>query len=102
MSIAKIDLDVKLEPYLLLKYIATRKAIVETLGYTWEDFNVAETNKGYHIWIRIAEKLSDEELAELQFLLGDDQKRCKFNFLRLEGGAFRRFNALFSKKAKRR
>jgi hypothetical protein len=100
MSIAKIDVDVKMSYDLLEKFIKTRKAIIYTLGYTYVTHNITKTEKGYHIWFKIFENLTDKELCELQFLLGDDQTRCKFNFLRLEAGCFKQFNALFNRKFK--
>jgi len=100
MSIAKIDVDIKMDKALLEKFLHTRKAIIHTLGYTYITHNITKTEKGYHIWFKIAENLTDKELCELQFLLGDDQTRCKFNFLRLEAGCFNQFNCLFNRKFK--
>jgi len=102
MSIAKFDIDVKMSQDLLDKFIETRLVIVETLGYTPICHSIVETEKGYHFWIEVLETLKERELAELQFLLGDDQIRCRFNFLRLDLGVFSWFNALFSMKRKRR
>ena len=100
MSVAKIDIDVKMDEWLLTAFIFTRKKIIEAFGYTLTDVKVASTEKGYHFWFHIKEQLTDKELATLQFLLGDDQTRCKFNFLRLEAGCFKQFNCLFSRKFK--
>lgn len=102
MSIAKIDVDVKLSQDLLNRYVTTRLAMVNKLGYRVIGYKVAETGKGYHVWIRVLQRLSEKELAELQFLLGDDQIRCRFNFLRLDMGAFSWFNCLFNRKKKRK
>lgn len=98
MTILKIDVDVKMAEKLLDKFIRTRIAILEALGYEFKKMNWAETRKGYHFWIEVREKLSDEEICELQFLLGDDHSRCRFNYLRLEAGCFKQFNVLFNKK----
>jgi len=100
MSVAKIDIDVKMDEWLLTAFIFTRKKIIEAFGYTLTDVKVASTEKGYHFWFHIKEQLTDKELATLQFLLGDDQTRCKFNFLRLEAGCFKQFNCLFNRKIK--
>lgn len=102
MSIAKVDVDVKMSKELLTKFVNTRLAIAQRLGYAVKGCRVVETKKGYHLWMEIFKKLTDKELCELQFLLGDDQVRCRFNFLRLDLGAFGWFNALFSKKMKRK
>jgi hypothetical protein len=101
MSIAKIDVDVKMDERLLYKWIITREAIIRRLGYTLVDWKMRKTKKGYHFWLYFREKLTDKELCDLQFLLGDDQVRSKFNFLRLEAGAFNQFNVLFSRKYKK-
>ncbi len=102
MSVAKIDVDIKLKPEAFKLWLETRKWIIERLGYRLEKVNIKETEHGYHVWFKIKEVIPDEALAVLQFLLGDDQKRCWFNFLRVEANAFKQFNALFNKKYKKR
>jgi hypothetical protein len=98
MSIAKIDVDILMDEPLLTKFIQTRIAIIKTLGYTFRKYRIKRTAKGYHLWFHIDEKLNDKDSADFQFLLGDDQARCRFNYLRNEVGSFHQFNALFSKK----
>jgi hypothetical protein len=100
MSIAKIDIDVKMNEQLLNMFIATRKKIVEALNYTLMDVQATATEKGYHFWFILKEQLNDKDLCDLQFLLGDDQVRCRFNYLRLEAGCFNQFNVLFNRKFK--
>lgn len=102
MSVAKIDIDVKPLDYILEQWIETRKDIIKKCGYTLVNYNVRETQHGYHVWFEIAENITSIELCVLQFLLGDDTKRVKFNFLRLRAKVFHEFNALFSKKLKRK
>ena len=102
VTIAKIDVDVKMDNVLLVQFLGTRLAIIEHLGYHLKDVRWRETTHGYHFWFEIEENLTDNELANLQFLLGDDQIRSKYNFMRVKGKAFRDFNALFSKKVKKR
>jgi hypothetical protein len=100
-SIAKVDVDVMMDDALLERFIATRVAMLEYLGYTLVKVNYRKTAKGYHFWFWLKEALSDKELCDLQFLLGDDHKRCRFNYMRYEMGSFRPFNVLFSVKAMR-
>jgi hypothetical protein len=100
MSVAKIDVDVRMSKSLLENFLKTRREIIRLLGYRMIEEKMQETQKGYHFWFTLLDNLSDKELCELQFLLGDDQTRCKFNFLRLEAGCFNQFNALFSRKFK--
>jgi hypothetical protein len=102
LSIAKVDIDVIMGDALLKKFIYTRIAIIERLGYTLVAYRCSKTGKGYHFWFELGEKLTDDELCDLQFLLGDDQPRCRYNYLRLEAGMFKQFNALFSKKFKKK
>jgi hypothetical protein len=102
LSIAKVDIDVKMSSDLFKKFVYSRFAILERLGYTLVAYRFSETEKGYHFWFELREELNDKELCELQFLLGDDQMRHRFNMLRLEAGMFNQFNALFSKKFKKK
>jgi hypothetical protein len=101
MSIAKIDVDLAMDRPLWQKFLETRKAIIEELGYILVDVKVAKTSKGFHFWFHLEETLRDKEMCDLQFLLGDDQPRCRFNYLRNDAQVFPHFNALFSKKLKR-
>jgi len=101
VSVLKIDVDVKENEALLERFIISRLWILEKLGYTPIGHNVKETTNGYHLWFEVEEELTDNESCDLQFLLGDDQKRCRFNYMRNEAGVFKTFNALFNKKLKR-
>jgi hypothetical protein len=100
MSTAKIDVDVKMSKTLLENFLKTRREIIRLLGYTLLEEKMQETQKGYHFWFTLMENLSEKELCDLQFLLGDDQTRCRFNYLRLDAGCFKQFNVLFNKKFK--
>jgi len=68
MTILKIDVDVMMSNELFDKYIRTRIAIIEELGYIFKGIRWSRTSKGYHFWIEIEEDLSDNEVCELQFL----------------------------------
>jgi len=94
----KIDLDIKLPHQLFNKWLITRLKMLEYLGYAVIDVKFCETKKGYHFWFKINKMLSAKQRCELQFLLGDDIKRCKFNMIRQKVGVFDEFNALFSEK----
>ncbi|MEM2368417.1 MAG: hypothetical protein QXQ50_09330 [Candidatus Bathyarchaeia archaeon] len=99
----KIDIDIpqlKNDEILLWLFLKTRIAILEELNITLEKIRWHETEKGYHFWITIDQNLTDKQKCDLQFLLGDDQARCRFNYLRLEAGCFQQFNVLFNKKLK--
>ncbi|MEM2696241.1 MAG: hypothetical protein QXU09_04825 [Thermoproteota archaeon] len=99
----KIDVDIpqlKKDANLLWLFLKTRIAILEELNITLEKIRWHETEKGIHVWITINDYLSDKGICDLQFLLGDDQARCRFNYLRLEAGCFKQFNVLFNKKLK--
>ena len=100
VTVLKIDVDVKMDNVLLIDFLSTRLAILEKLGYELLDVNYRETKHGFHFWFKIAEDLDDKRKAEVQFLLGDDHRRCEFNFFRAKAGVFNDFNALFSKKKK--
>lgn len=102
MSVAKVDVDIKMDQQLLSKFIKSRLAMLRSLNYTCRYYNYRQTAKGYHFWFIINEHISDKDLADLQLLLGDDQTRAKFNYIRVEAGVFKPFNALFSKKKRRK
>jgi len=100
-STLKIDVDVAMNEALLNAFIHTRLKMLEELGYTVVGHKSRRTKKGYHFWFEVLGELKDSEACSLQFLLGDDQVRCRFNFLRNDAGVFQHFNALFSKKLKK-
>jgi len=104
VAVLKIDIDYKMDKQLLREFIDTRKTILYSLGYEVKRVKYIETEKGYHFWFTIfqgiGKKLTDKRKAELQFLLGDDIIRARYNFMREELGAFDTFNALFSEKIK--
>ncbi|MBS7270390.1 MAG: hypothetical protein KIH10_16335 [Candidatus Freyarchaeota archaeon] len=102
-STLKIDIDIpelKKDKTLLQTWIQTRKAILEKLQIPIQKIRYTETQKGYHFWITINCQPTDKGICDLQFLLGDDQTRCRYNYLRLEAGCFKQFNVLFNKKLK--
>lgn len=99
----KIDVDIpelKKDKELFEKFINTRLKILYHLNLTPKTVNHTETEKGYHFWFTVLEDLTDKEICDLQFLLGDDQTRCRFNYLRLEADCFKQFNVLFNHKLK--
>jgi len=87
---------------LLERFVTSRLWIVEQQGYTLIGHNYRKTEKGFHFWFETLETLTDDEANVLQFLLGDDQPRVRYNSLRNEAGVFKDFNALFNKKLKRK
>ena len=91
----------KLSELLVAKYTDSRLLILASLGYTPISARVQPTRKGYHMWFTVLEQMPEQEASLAQFFLGDDQKRCAFNELRVQAGCFDIFNALFSKKVKR-
>jgi len=101
MSVLKLDVDFKMDKELLRKFVDTRFAILKHLGYHVVEIKAVETKRGYHFWVHLSENLNARERCELQFLLGDDINRVKYNFLRLNAKCFDEFNALFSVKVKR-
>lgn len=104
MRVAKIDVDVKMGAELLQKFIETRVKMLEWLGYRVLKVRWRETERGYHFWFTVERRdsfpISDRELWEIQFLLGDDINRVNYNLIRLQVGKFNDFNALFSEKRK--
>jgi hypothetical protein len=97
-STLKIDIDVKVAKEELQLWICTRKLLLKHLGYTVNKVRVASSRKGYHIWIHVNEELTRYEVALLQFLLGDDHRRCYYNFIRCDLKHANKFNILFNRK----
>ena len=106
--VLKIDLDIKheyAEKYNLIQlFVETRKRLLESLGHKAIQIEVKKTQHGYHIWIELEKPVTVTEALILQFLLGDDHRRCNFNFLRLEVDEETAllYNILFDWKQKRR
>jgi len=98
MTVIKLDIDYKMDKRLLREFIETRLGLLALMNYHIVDYNYAKTKHGYHFWFKIAEQLSEQRLAEVQFLLGDDIKRARFNFMRAKMNVFNEFNILFSRK----
>ena len=102
MTVIKLDIDYKMNKQLLKEFIETRLGLLALMNYHIEDYNYTKTKHGYHFWFKIIEQLTEQRLAEIQFLLGDDIRRAKFNFMRAKINAFNEFNILFSlKKSKK-
>ena len=102
LVILKIDIDTKVPRKLLNEWIETRRVILQYLGYNVRNIIITETTHGYHAWIYIEDHVDSKRKAELQFLLDDDHRRAQLNLMRAELNAFDEFNALFSKKIKKK
>lgn len=106
-KILKLDIDLFHEYdekyHLLNDFIETRKILLKNLGYEMKKYRIEKTKHGYHLWIELKNEITVTEAIKLQFLLGDDIKRCNFNFMRLELGEdiALMFNILFTKKEKK-
>ena len=98
MKVIKLDIDYKMEKELLKEFIETRIILLKHLGYNVIDYNYRKTKHGYHFWFIVDKDIEDKRLAEIQFLLGDDIRRAKFNFFRAKHNVFKHFNILFSLK----
>jgi len=96
MSILKIDLDIHPPKEWLDDWIRTRKMICWSMLYQVEAIDVFETTRGLHVYIRVKQKLKDEEINWIQFLLGDDHTRVKINQWRIKRG-MKHWNKLFHK-----
>ena len=94
MTMLKIDIDFKPPKPWLEEWIETRRNMLEHLGYEIERISIFDTKRGIHAYIKIKQKISDEETNKLQFLLGDDHTRVKINQWRIKRG-IKRWNKLF-------
>jgi len=98
VTILKVDIDVKLDKRQFDIFLDTRMLMLKYLNLNVLGYSMSESQKGYHFWFIVDKDLSDRECAFLQFLLGDDIKRYKYNLIRVEAGCFGDFNVLFEKK----
>ena len=105
-AILKIDIDFEAPPEWIDKLLKTRLVILDFLGFYVEKVIPHKSTRGINYFIHIARRnstlmISDMEILMLQFLLGDDQTRCKINKWRIERG-IKRWNKLFSRKIYRK
>jgi len=98
--ILKVDVDVKMTPQYFKLFLKTRIAILKALKLKVIKINWCETEKGYHFWFHVSsrDKLNDFDRCMIQFLLGDDHNRVRYNMLRVGFDVFSEFNCLFSGK----
>lgn len=100
MTLLKVDMDRK--SLWALYEVAQRAGFIAAVcdGFSC-GFGVAETKKGYHIYINVDERLSDKDVLCLQAILCDDWKRAVFNFRCVRNGV-KKWNVLFNSTEKER
>jgi len=91
-----LDVDGKLNEKRLVKKLYF---IDKFLHFENLKINKSRTKHGWHIRISFNSivELNDSDIVFLQSVLGDDWKRCMFNWLRVRSGC-KKWNALFKKK----
>jgi len=92
--VLRIDLDDKEEK--------TKKRFLWAIGllskyHKFEQVAVFETNRGFHIYLYLGERVEPILAMLLQQLLGSDRDRELYNYIRYKKG-HRRWQILFSKK----
>ena len=94
MKILKVDLDDKSENT-VNRFLFALSLLKEF--YTFEKWEVYETNKGLHIYLLLTEHVEEKEVILLQCILGSDINRELFNLIRfLRNGKSK--NVLFKRK----
>jgi len=101
-QIVKLDIDVDVDFYDPNWLLEKKLSMLHSLGYQEEDawWEYSPSGRHIHIIIILKDPISTKELFDLQFLLGDDQKRVYFNYLRysvMEEDAIH-FNVLYTYK----
>ena len=93
-----LDIDWIPPPEWLKAWTLSRYVLYASLGYTVDDIREEKSpsGMGLHVWITIAETVSDEERNKLQFLGGDDPTRTRINRYRTDRGIVNLWNKLFS------
>lgn len=99
----KLDIDFKPDNAdKLVSQIIERVIFLEDVFCVqFEKFEVYETNKGLHIYVKISSKnkLKNTDIVVLQLVLGSDYKREIYNWMRVRnGGNVKYWNKLFKKK----
>jgi len=88
------------------KYIETRRAILERLGIRLIEalYRPSPSGRGLHFWwhCEVDGELSDEDVNNIQLLLGDDVTRWWINRLRIMFGMSGMWNKCFSLAERRR
>ena len=101
-QIIKLDIDVDVDFYDPNWLLEKKLAMLHSLGYQEEDawWEYSPSGKHVHILIVLKDPVPTKELFDLQFLLGDDQKRVYFNYLRYSvmGENAINFNVLYAYK----
>jgi hypothetical protein len=83
-QLLKLDIDVDVNFYDPQWLLEKKLQQLHALGYQEEDawWEYSPSGKHVHVLIMLKDPISTKELFDLQFLLGDDQKRVYFNYLR--------------------
>ncbi|MGC9309536.1 MAG: hypothetical protein ACP5D2_02455 [Candidatus Nanoarchaeia archaeon] len=85
-TILKLDIDFIPPKDWIKDFIITRTAMLEGMGYSVEEviYRKSGSGKGLHFWIYITPFVNEDmEILKLQWLLNDDETRCKINLKRL-------------------
>jgi len=98
-QIVKLDIDVDVDFYDPKWLLEKKLSMLHSLGYQEEDawWEYSPSGRHVHIIIVLEDPIPTKELFDLQFLLGDDQKRVHFNYLRYSvmGEEAIHFNVLY-------
>jgi hypothetical protein len=101
-QIVKLDIDVDVDFYDPNWLLEKKLQQLHALGYQEDDawWEYSPSGKHIHILIILKDPVPTKELFDLQFLLGDDQKRVYFNYLRYSvmGEDAIHFNVLYAYK----
>ena len=101
-QIIKLDIDVDINFYDPQWLLEKKLQQLHALGYQEEDawWEYSPSGKHIHVLIVLKDPMPTKELFDLQFLLGDDQKRVYFNYLRYSvmGEDAVHFNVLYAYK----
>ena len=83
-QLLKLDIDVDVNFYDPNWLLEKKLQQLHALGYKQEEawWEYSPSGKHVHVLIVLKDPVSTKELFDLQFLLGDDQKRVYFNYLR--------------------
>ena len=100
----KVDIDHKRKDF-IDRILAVKEIIESNTNVKFKNFQVFETNRGFHVICDVYGIERPEEIIILQLLFGSDWKREAFNYVRLklldDKSKFEKWNVLFDYKFER-
>ncbi len=105
-TIIKLDFDLSLKYFFqyftIEEFLKVKRQQAEALGLHVISIKWEKSRSHFHVLMKVKGYIPTKDLFKYQFLLGDDNSRCNYNFFRLNvfGERARYLNVLFTRKQK--